>query len=101
MGLFKTKSEREVKRLNPVVQQILGLEDKMAVYSDEELRAQTDILKEELNNGKTLDEILPVAFAVCREAAWRVLGMKHFPVQLMGGIILHQGRSFLRNCIHQ
>ncbi len=92
MGLFKTKSEREVKRLNPVVQQILGLEDKMAVYSDEELRAQTDILKEELNNGKTLDEILPVAFAVCREAAWRVLGMKHFPVQLMGGIILHQGR---------
>ena len=92
MGLFKTKSEREVKRLNPVVQQILGLEDKMAVYSDEELRAQTDILKEELNNGKTLDEILPVAFAVCREAAWRVLGKKHFPVQLMGGIILHQGR---------
>ena len=92
MGLFKSKSEREVKRLTPVVQQILQLEDKMAVYSDEELRAQTDILKEELKNGKTLDEILPVAFAVCREAAWRVLGMKHFPVQLMGGIILHQGR---------
>jgi len=92
MGLFKTKSEREVKRLNPVVQQILQLEDKMAVYSDEELRAQTDILKAELADGKTLDEILPVAFAVCREAAWRVLGMKHFPVQLMGGIILHQGR---------
>ena len=92
MGIFKTKSEREIKRLNPVVQKILQLEDKMAVYTDEELRAQTDILKKELADGKTLDEILPVAFAVCREAAWRVLGMKHFPVQIMGGIILHQGR---------
>lgn len=92
MGIFKTKSEREIKRLNPVVQKILQLEDKMAVYTDEELRAQTDILKKELADGKTLDEILPVAFAVCREAAWRVLGMKHFPVQIIGGIILHQGR---------
>ena len=92
MGLFKSKSEREVKRLNPLVQTILQLEDKMAVYSDEELRAYTDTLKEELANGKTLDDILPVAFAVCREAAWRTLGMKHFPVQIMGGIILHQGR---------
>ena len=92
MGIFKTKSEREIKRLNPVVQKVLQLEDKMSVYTDEELRAQTDILKKELEDGKTLDEILPVAFAVCREAAWRVLGMKHFPVQIMGGIILHQGR---------
>lgn len=92
MGLFKTKSEKEVKRLQPVVQTILNLEDKMAIYSDDELRNQTVLLKEELKNGKTLDDILPIAFAVCREAAWRVLGMKHFPVQLLGGIILHQGR---------
>ena len=92
MGIFKSKSEREMKKLNPVVQKILSLEDKMSVYSDEELKNQTNILKKELEDGKTLDEILPVAFAVCREAAWRTLGMKHFPVQLMGGIILHQGR---------
>ena len=92
MGLFKSKSERTVKKLNNTVQQILELEDRISKYSDAELRGMTTNLKEELENGKTLDDILPVAFAVCREASWRVLKMKHFPVQIIGGIILHQGR---------
>ena len=92
MKFFKDRSAREIKRIRPVVQKILQLEDKVATYSDNELRAQTDFLKKELSEGKTLDDILPIAFAVCREASWRVLGMKHFPVQIMGGIILHQGR---------
>ena len=92
MKFFKDRSSKEIKRIRPIAQKVLELEDKVAMYSDDELRAQTEFLKKELSEGKTLDDILPVAFAVCREAAWRVLGMKHFPVQIMGGIILHQGR---------
>ena len=92
MGLFKSKSERTIKKLNNTVQQILDLEDRVSKYTDVELKNMTASLKKELEDGKTLDDILPIAFAVCREASWRVLKMKHFPVQIIGGIILHQGR---------
>ena len=92
MGLFKTYSEKEVKRIMPIVEKINGLEDSMKELSDSELAAKTPYFKEQLKNGKTLDDILPEAFAVVREASKRVLGMRHFDVQLIGGIILHQGR---------
>ncbi len=92
MGLFKTYSEKEVKRVMPIVKKINELEDGISKLSDEELRAKTGEFKKELENGKTLDDILPEAFAVVREASKRVLGMRHFDVQLIGGIILHQGR---------
>ena len=92
MGLFKTYSEKEVKRLMPTIKKINELEPEMEKLSDSELTAKTAYFKEQLANGKTLDEILPEAFAVVREAAKRVLGMRHFDVQLIGGIILHQGR---------
>ncbi len=92
MGLFKTYSEKEVKRVMPIVKKINDLEDDMTKLSDEELRGKTKYFKNELENGKTLDDILPEAFAVVREASKRVLGMRHFDVQLIGGIILHQGR---------
>ena len=90
--IFGSYSDREIKRVQPICDQVLALEDTYAAMSDSELRAQTDILKGRLAEGETLDDILPDAFAVCREAGWRVLGMKHFPVQIIGGIILHQGR---------
>ncbi len=92
MGLFKTYSEKEVKRVMPIVQKINGMEEEMSKLSDHELRQKTDYFKQELANGKTLDDILPEAFAVVREASKRALGMRHFDVQLIGGIILHQGR---------
>ena len=92
MGLFKTYSEKEVKRVMPIVAKINGLEDEISKLSDSELIAKTPYFKEQLKNGKTLDDILPEAFAVVREASKRVLGMRHFDVQLIGGIILHQGR---------
>ena len=92
MGLFKTYSEKEVKRVMPIVQKINSLEPSIQELTDEELMAKTPYFKEQLKNGKTLDDILPEAFAVVREAAKRVLGMRHFDVQLIGGIILHQGR---------
>ncbi len=92
MGLFKTYSEKEVKRVMPIVNKINSLEEEMTKLSDEELRGKTLEFKKELENGKTLDDILPEAFAVVREASKRVLGMRHFDVQLIGGIILHQGR---------
>ena len=92
MKLFKSYSEKEVKRVMPLVNKINGLEPKMEKLSDEELRKKTDYFKKELKDGKTLDDILPEAFAVVREASKRVLGMRHFDVQLIGGIILHQGR---------
>lgn len=88
----KNYSKRELKHVNPIVDQILALEDKTAELSDEELRGKTDEFKERYQSGESLDSLLPEAFAVCREAAWRVLGMKHYPVQLVGGVILHQGR---------
>ena len=92
MGLFKTYSEKEVKRIMPIVKQINELENDIKKLSDSELRGKTDELKKKLQEGKTLDDILPEAFAVVREASKRVLGMRHFDVQLIGGIILHQGR---------
>ena len=92
MGLFKTYSEKEVKRVMPIVAKINSLEEEISKLSDSELIARTPYFKEQLKNGKTLDDILPEAFAVVREASKRVLGMRHFDVQLIGGIILHQGR---------
>ena len=90
--IFGSYSDREIKRVQPICDQVLALEEKYAPMSDSELRSQTQILKDRLAEGETLDDILPDAYAVCREAGWRVLGMKHFPVQVIGGIILHQGR---------
>ena len=90
--IFGTHSDRELRRIRPIVDRILSLHDTMAAMSDEELKAQTPKFKERLENGETLDDILPEAYATVREAAKRVLGMEHFPVQLIGGIVLHQGR---------
>ena len=92
MGLFKSYSEKEVKRVQPIVNKINSLEPEMEKLTDAELRAKTDYFKAQLAEGKTLDDILPEAFAVVREASKRVLEMRHFDVQLIGGIILHQGR---------
>ena len=92
MGLFKSYSEREVKKVMPIVKKINDLEDEMAKLKDSELVGKTAEFKKQLAEGKTLDDILPEAFAVVREASKRVLGMRHFDVQLIGGIILHQGR---------
>ncbi len=90
--LLGNYSAKEIKRIVPLKDAVLALEEKYAAMNDDELRAQTDVLKGRLAAGETLDNILPDAFAVCREASWRVLGMKHFEVQILGGIILHQGR---------
>ena len=92
MKLFKTYSEKEVKRVKPIVDKINGLEEEMSKLTDKELKGKTVEFKERLSKGQTLDDILPEAFAVVREGAKRVLGMRHFDVQLIGGIILHQGR---------
>ena len=90
--IFGTYSDRELKRIRPIADKVMALEDDMAKLSDAELKAKTPEFKERLKNGETLDDLLPEAFAVMREASWRVLGMKHFYVQVIGGIILHQGR---------
>ena len=90
--MFGNYSKRELKRIRPICNAVLNLEKKYENMPDEKLAAQTEILKSRLEAGETLDDILPDAFAVCREAASRVLGMKHFPVQVIGGIVLHQGR---------
>jgi preprotein translocase subunit SecA len=90
--LFGTHSERQIKKIRPIVDKIEALAEKYGAMSDEELRGTTALLKERLSSGETLDGILPDAFAACREAADRVLGKRPFRVQLMGGIILHQGR---------
>ncbi len=90
--LFGNYSKRELKRIRPIAQKVMDLEKKYLNMPDEELSSQTITLKERLKNGETLDDILPDAFAVCREAADRVLGKRHFPVQILGGIVLHQGR---------
>ena len=89
--LFGSFSDRELKKVNPITKQVLALEPKYQAMSDADLQAQTAMFKQQLAEGKTLDDLLPDAFAVCREAAWRVLGMKHFPVQVTGGIALHRG----------
>ncbi len=91
-AIFGDYSTKEVKRVSKTADKVLALESKYQPMSDKELVSQTQILKDRLAAGETLDDILPDAFAVCREAAWRVLGMKHFRVQVIGGIILHQGR---------
>ena len=90
--IFKSYSEKEVKRVMPIVEKINSLEPQIKELTDEQLKNKTNEFKEQLKQGKTLDDILPEAFAVVREASRRVLGMRHFDVQLIGGIILHQGR---------
>ena len=96
MGIFKalfgSYSEREVKRIKPLVDKIESLDSAMGALSDEELRGKTEEFKERYKNGESLDDLLPEAFAVVREASWRVLNMKHYREQLIGGIVLHQGR---------
>ena len=90
--LFGTRSEREIKKIRPTVDKILALEDEYKALSEEELKGKTALFKERLQQGETLDDLLPEAFAAIREAADRVLGMRPYPVQLIGGIVLHQGR---------
>ena len=90
--LFGDYSSREIKRISGTKDKVLALESEYSTLTDEQLQAKTTEFKERLSKGETLDDILPEAFAACREAAWRVLGMKHYPVQILGGIILHQGR---------
>ena len=88
----KNYSKRELKHVYPIVDRVTALEETTAAMSDDELRLKTAEFKERYADGESLDSLLPEAFAVCREAAWRVLGMKHYPVQIVGGVILHQGR---------
>ncbi|MEG2080111.1 MAG: preprotein translocase subunit SecA [Oscillospiraceae bacterium] len=90
--IFGDYSSKEVKRVTPIQEKVLSYDEEYQKLSDAELRAKTDEFKQRLSDGQTLDDILPEAFAVCREASSRVLKMKHFPVQIIGGIILHQGR---------
>ena len=90
--IFGTSSERAVKKLLPIIDSIEALDEKFSAMSEQELKGMTAVLKERLAGGETLDDILPEAFATVREAAWRVLGMKHFRVQLIGGLVIHQGR---------
>ncbi|MDR0739148.1 MAG: preprotein translocase subunit SecA [Oscillospiraceae bacterium] len=90
--MFGDYSKKELKRIEPIKNAVLSLEEKYRAMSEPEFKSQTKVLKERLAKSETLDDILPDAFAVCREAADRVLGMRHFPVQIIGGIVLHQGR---------
>ena len=90
--LFGTPSQREVKKIQPIVDRILALEEEYKALSEDALKAKTPEFRQRLANGETMDDILPEAFAAVREAADRVLGMRPYPVQLIGGIILHQGR---------
>ena len=96
MGLFQkifgSYSDRELKRILPIVKKIEALEESYAALSDSQLQAKTEEFKKRLEEGESLDALLPEAFATAREASWRVLGMKPFPVQLIGGVVLHQGR---------
>ena len=90
--IFGTHSERELKRIYPIVDKVESYRDGMMQLSDEELKAKTKEYKDRLAKGETLDDLLPEAYATVREAARRVLGMEHYRVQIIGGIILHQGR---------
>ena len=90
--VFGSRNDREVKRILPVVERINALEPKMKAMSDEGFRELTAKFKEELAGGKTLDDLLPEAFAAVREVAWRRLKMRHFDVQLIGGFVLHEGK---------
>ena len=91
-NLFNMADKKELKKFNKIVDSIDSLEPKFESMSDKELKDMTNVFKERLANGETLDDILPEAFAVVREASKRVLGMRHYRVQLIGGIVLHQGR---------
>ena len=90
--IFGTASQRELKSIYPIADKVDALEEEYKALTDAQLQAKTPEFKARLANGETLDDILPEAFAACREAAWRVLGMRPYRVQLIGGIILHQGR---------
>ena len=96
MGLFSkimgSHSDRELKQIYPIVDQIEKLDPQMSALSDDELRGKTQEFKDRLQKGETLDDILVEAFATVREAAYRAIGLKHYRVQIIGGIILHQGR---------
>ena len=91
-SVFGTHSDREIKRITPIVNKVMALEEEYSKLTDAELRGKTDDFKSRIELGETLDSILPEAFATMREAAWRVLGMKPYRVQVIGGIVLHQGR---------
>ena len=88
--IFGTFSDKELKKIRPIADKVLALDKTMAALTDDELKAKTGEFRERLAKGETLDDLLPEAFAVCREADWRVLGMKPFPVQIIGGIALHR-----------
>ena len=88
--MFGTFSSKELKKIKPIADRVLALDGEFSAKTDDELRAMTPALQARLTAGESLDDILPEAFATCREAAWRVLGMKHFPVQVVGGIVLHR-----------
>ena len=90
--IFGTKNDREIKALTKEVEKINALESEYEKLSDEELKNKTNIFKERLKNGETLDDILVEAFATVREASKRVLGLRHYDVQLIGGMVLHQGK---------
>ena len=90
--IFGDYSAKELKRIMPIQKKVLSYEEEYSKLTDAQLQAKTPEFKERLAKGETLDDILPEAFAACREASWRVLKMKHFPVQILGGIVLHQGR---------
>ena len=90
--IFGTRSQREIKRIKPLQEQVLALEEEYRNLSEEALKAKTAEFKTRYQNGETLDDLLPEAFAAIREAADRVLGMRPYPVQILGGIVLHQGR---------
>ena len=90
--LFGDSSTKEIKKIEPMVKDVEALEAEYAALSDQQLKDKTPELKARYQKGETLDQLLPEAFAACREAAWRVLGMKPYRVQIIGGIVLHQGR---------
>ena len=90
--VFGSHSDREIKKIMPLVEKTESFESALAKLDEHQLKAKTVEFKERYQNGESLDDLLPEAFAVCREAAWRVLGMKHYQVQIIGGIVLHQGR---------
>ena len=90
--IFGNPSTKEIKRIQPLVDQVLALQSEMEQLSDDQLKHKTIEFRERLGQGETLDDLLPEAYAAVREAAWRTIGQRHFPVQIIGGIILHQGR---------
>ena len=90
--LFGSHSDRELKKIYPIADKVMALDETYGKLTDEELKGKTPEFKARLATGETLDDILPEAFAAAREAAWRVLGMKPYRVQIIGGIVLHQGR---------